>query len=406
MCPQRLKFLVSSQLPLLFSSWCKPGCILYLGMQCNRRSRVDTVTASGAVGVSYFVFQGQVSQTRLSKTRRLSKQDGCQNKTVKQDCQTRLFGFHCPFNFNFPSLSIAANHGCWKLYPWHGERSVVSPTPPRLEQMIPSVSFRVVFSEETPSVVFRTAHAWQINRITSKTYRRRTRRRTAGCMQACMAIVSLVGTFFLFLPCFSQALLAHPHLNSSIQSHQPEHAQRQPNSGSKRKSKAGGGNRGGGGSSKGGSKSAKSSGGAKKAGGGGGGGSRGSTNPQKAAADKAAKAAAKARKIAEDKKRKAEEAAAAAAELAAAQNPLTFDEKKALSVAINNLDQGNLTRVVEIIQARMPLGSSDEEIELDIDSMDNLTLRDLQAFIKEVGDKGGSRKAGGGDDSDSDGEQW
>lgn len=98
----------------------------------------------------------------------------------------------------------------------------------------------------------------------------------------------------------------------------------------------------------------------------------------------------------------------AAAERAAAQNPLTFDEKKALSVAINNLDQSNLTRVVEIIQARMPLGSSDEEIELDIDSMDNLTLRDLQAFIKEVGDKGGSRKGGGGGgaDSDSDGEQW
>lgn len=75
-------------------------------------------------------------------------------------------------------------------------------------------------------------------------------------------------------------------------------------------------------------------------------------------------------------------------------------------MAINNLDQGNLTRVVEIIQARMPLGSSDEEIELDIDSMDNLTLRDLQAFIKEVGDKGGARKGGGVVDSDSDGEQW
>lgn len=76
-------------------------------------------------------------------------------------------------------------------------------------------------------------------------------------------------------------------------------------------------------------------------------------------------------------------------------------------MAINNLDQTNLTRVVEIIQARMPLGSSDEEIELDIDSMDNLTLRDLQGFIKEVSEKGGGfRKGGGGADSDSDGEQW
>ncbi|CAN0034371.1 unnamed protein product, partial [Hapterophycus canaliculatus] len=127
-------------------------------------------------------------------------------------------------------------------------------------------------------------------------------------------------------------------------------------------------------------KSAKGGGGGRRASGGGG-GSRAAPNPAKAAADKAAKAAAKARKNAEEKKRKAEEAAKAAEAAAAAQNPLTFDEKKALSVAINNLDQGNLTRVVEIIQARMPLGSSDEEIELDIDSMDNLTLRDLQAFI-------------------------
>lgn len=72
-------------------------------------------------------------------------------------------------------------------------------------------------------------------------------------------------------------------------------------------------------------------------------------------------------------------------------------------MAINKLDQTNLTRVVEIIQARMPLGSSDEEIELDIDSMDNLTLRDLQAFVMEVSSKGGSRKSG---DSDSDAETW
>lgn len=105
----------------------------------------------------------------------------------------------------------------------------------------------------------------------------------------------------------------------------------------------------------------------------------------------------------------AKAAAAKAAEdaraAAAAAVPLTFDEKKALSVAINKLDQTNLTRVVEIIQARMPLGSSDEEIELDIDSMDNLTLRDLQAFIMEVSAKGGSRK-NADLDSDSDAEPW
>lgn len=171
---------------------------------------------------------------------------------------------------------------------------------------------------------------------------------------------------------------------------QAEPVQRQPSSGtgSKRKSKAGGAKGGG---AKGAAKGAGSKGGKK-------GGSRGA-NSEKVAADKAAKAAKAAAA-----KAKAEAAAAAAA---AAALPLTFDEKKALSVAINKLDQNNLTRVVEIIQARMPLGSSDEEIELDIDSMDNLTLRDLQAFIMEVSAKGGSRKGGGcGADSDSDAETW
>lgn len=111
-------------------------------------------------------------------------------------------------------------------------------------------------------------------------------------------------------------------------------------------------------------------------------------------------------KAAAARAKKAAEAEAAAA----AQVPLTFDEKKALSVAINKLDQDNLTRVVEIIQNRMPLGSSDEEIELDIDAMDNLTLRDLQRFIMEV--SGGPNGAGGvgvggdGSESDSESEAW
>lgn len=138
------------------------------------------------------------------------------------------------------------------------------------------------------------------------------------------------------------------------------------------------------------------------AGGKGAGGSKGG-GQSRAAAKAAAKeeAAARARAAAE-----AEAQAAAAAAI-----PLTFDEKKALSVAINKLDQTNLTRVVEIIQARMPLGSSDEEIELDIDAMDNLTLRDLQKFIMDVSSKGRSRKNSGGhmmaqSDSDSDSETW
>ena len=81
---------------------------------------------------------------------------------------------------------------------------------------------------------------------------------------------------------------------------------------------------------------------------------------------------------------------------------MTFDEKRALSVAINTLDQDHLTRVVEIIQASMPLGSADEEIEVDIDTMDTSTLRELQSYIMELS-ASGSRQNGG---ADSDADAW
>lgn len=100
-----------------------------------------------------------------------------------------------------------------------------------------------------------------------------------------------------------------------------------------------------------------------------------------------------------------------AADAEAAAVPLTFNEKKALSVAINHLDQENLTSVVEIIQARMPLHLQDEEIELDIDALDTLTLRDLQKFIMGMGMKERPRKASNSrappkSESDSEGEAW
>ncbi|CAM9214934.1 unnamed protein product [Sphacelaria rigidula] len=148
-------------------------------------------------------------------------------------------------------------------------------------------------------------------------------------------------------------------------------------------------------------------GGAKSKGGGGANSGAGGAKPKTPKATKAPKAP-KAPKTPKPKTPKAGRGGAEAA--AAAQVPLTFDEKKALSVAINKLDQDNLTRVVEIIQNRMPLGSSDEEIELDIDAMDNLTLRDLQRFIMEV--SGGPNGAGGvgvggdGSESDSESEAW
>ncbi|KAG5181223.1 hypothetical protein JKP88DRAFT_346642 [Tribonema minus] len=62
---------------------------------------------------------------------------------------------------------------------------------------------------------------------------------------------------------------------------------------------------------------------------------------------------------------------------------LTFEEKRQLSVNINRLPAEKLTRVVQIIQERMPLGAQDEsEIEIDIDSMDTGTLRELQIYVE------------------------
>jgi hypothetical protein len=63
---------------------------------------------------------------------------------------------------------------------------------------------------------------------------------------------------------------------------------------------------------------------------------------------------------------------------------LTFDEKRELSTRINQLDADKLARVVQIIAERMPLGShsTSEDIEIDIDSLDVVTLRKLQDFVK------------------------
>lgn len=80
--------------------------------------------------------------------------------------------------------------------------------------------------------------------------------------------------------------------------------------------------------------------------------------------------------------------AAGAGAAAQAAVPLTLDEKKALSDTISGLDDNGLTRVYEIILARTPLGSLDVDgIELEIDSIDLLTLRRLQGYIRELNER-------------------
>lgn len=64
--------------------------------------------------------------------------------------------------------------------------------------------------------------------------------------------------------------------------------------------------------------------------------------------------------------------------------PLTFGEKEALSNDINALPPEKLAHVVKIVQESMPLTSrhDDDEIEVDIETLDNDTLRHLQKYVK------------------------
>lgn len=65
--------------------------------------------------------------------------------------------------------------------------------------------------------------------------------------------------------------------------------------------------------------------------------------------------------------------------------PMSFEEKRQLSIEVNNLSPERLGRVVEIIQAGTSLeaqGDSDV-IELDIESLNTRTLRQLQKYVME-----------------------
>jgi bromodomain-containing factor 1 len=74
---------------------------------------------------------------------------------------------------------------------------------------------------------------------------------------------------------------------------------------------------------------------------------------------------------------------------------MTFDEKRQLSEDVGNLQQENMSRVLEIIQECMPNlhsnGDSDV-IELDIEALDVRTLRALQSYIWECQNPGKKRK--------------
>ena len=64
---------------------------------------------------------------------------------------------------------------------------------------------------------------------------------------------------------------------------------------------------------------------------------------------------------------------------------MTKEEKRKLSISINNLPSEHLGMIVEIIQARLPqIVDNQEEIEIDIDALDAVTLRDLESYVNSV----------------------
>jgi outer membrane biosynthesis protein TonB len=64
---------------------------------------------------------------------------------------------------------------------------------------------------------------------------------------------------------------------------------------------------------------------------------------------------------------------------------MSYEEKCKLSSDINTLSSEHWTGVVAVIEEEMPqaLKNDAEEVELDIDSLDTVTLRRLEAYIAE-----------------------
>lgn len=66
----------------------------------------------------------------------------------------------------------------------------------------------------------------------------------------------------------------------------------------------------------------------------------------------------------------------------ASHEPMSYDEKRQLSLDINKLPGDKLSMVVSIIESREDLSDiSPEEIEIDFETLKAVTLRDLEAFV-------------------------
>jgi predicted transposase YdaD len=61
---------------------------------------------------------------------------------------------------------------------------------------------------------------------------------------------------------------------------------------------------------------------------------------------------------------------------------MTFEEKEKLSKQMESLPEDKLIHVIQIMRKRHPeIGEDNEEVEVDIESIDNETLWELERFI-------------------------
>ena len=64
--------------------------------------------------------------------------------------------------------------------------------------------------------------------------------------------------------------------------------------------------------------------------------------------------------------------------------PMTVEEKKVLSLEINQLNGADLAGIVSIIRENVPADSmQQEDIEIDLDTMPNEVLRKMEQFIRD-----------------------
>lgn len=76
--------------------------------------------------------------------------------------------------------------------------------------------------------------------------------------------------------------------------------------------------------------------------------------------------------------------------------PMTKSEMRKLSGTINSLPYKHLNTIIKIIQESMPNLAGEGELEIDLNSLDNSTLRKLEAFVATVKKKKPRKKISGG----------